>query len=208
LPGALGVRSISETICVETRYTRRPWRLVDQDISMSSRHRDDEAGGVHAGAVSERAGGVGPVAADVRVFASRLDVVHEAAAHVRAFCDGLGWSEVELSQIELCVYEAFVNAVEHAYRNQPGHEVRVMTEVDAEFLRVRVCQRGVPLDAARVAATPAGFDDLPSGLDALDCEPRGRGIRIIKSIMSGCEVESDGDSACLLMTKPRVVQRS
>lgn len=175
---------------------------------MNSRHRDDEAGGVHAGAVSDGAGVVGSVAADVRVFESRLDVVHEAAAHVRAFCDGLGWSEVELSQIELCVYEAFVNAVEHAYRNQPGHEVRVMTEVDAEFLRVRVCQRGVPLDAARVAATPAGFDDLPSGLDALDCEPRGRGIRIIKSIMSGCEVESHGDSACLLMTKPRVVQRS
>ncbi|QVL47492.1 MAG: ATP-binding protein [Thiocapsa sp.] len=174
---------------------------------MNSRNRDDAAGGAFAAAVSDGPGRRKPVKADTRVFDSRLEAAHEAASGVRAFCDVLGWSEVELSQIELCVYEAFVNAVEHAYRNEPGHEVRVTAEVDAGFLRVRVCQHGVPLDAARVAATPAGFDDLPSGLDAFDCEPRGRGIRIIKSIMSHCEVESDGDSACLLMAKPLAAQR-
>ena len=76
-----------------------------------------------------------------------------------------------------------------------------MTEADAGALRVRVCQRGALPGVALVASTPAGFDDLPSGLDVLDFELRGRGIRIIKSIMSDCEVESDGDSTCLLMTK-------
>lgn len=174
---------------------------------MNSRNREDAAGGALAAAVSDGASRRKPVKADARVFDSRLEAAHEAASCVRAFCDGLGWSEVELSQIELCVYEAFVNAVEHAYRNEPGHEVRVTADVEAGFLRVRVCQEGVSLDAARVAATPAGFDDLPSGLDAFDCEPRGRGIRIIKSIMSHCEVESDGDSACLLMVKPLSAQR-
>lgn len=174
---------------------------------MNSRNRDEAAGGTLAAAVLDGARRRKPVKADARVFDSRLEAAHEAASDVRAFCDGLGWGDVELSRIELCVYEAFVNAVEHAYRNEPGHEVRVTTEVDAGFLRVRVCQQGVPLDADRVAATPAGFDDLPSGLDAFDCEPRGRGIRIIKSIMSSCEVESDGDTACLLMTMSLAAQR-
>jgi serine/threonine-protein kinase RsbW len=174
---------------------------------MNNRHRDDGASGAGEARVSNRSGGSAAVKADARVFDSRLEVAHEAALYVRAFCEGLGWSEFELSQIELCVYEAFVNAVEHAYRNEPGHEVRVMAEVEAGFLRVRVCQHGVSLDPARVAATPAGFDDLPSGLDVLDCEPRGRGIRIIKSIMSDCEVESDGDFGCLLMAKPLAAQR-
>jgi serine/threonine-protein kinase RsbW len=168
---------------------------------MNNRHHDDGASGPGGARVSDRSDGSEPEKADDRVFDSRLEAAHEAASFVRAFCDGLGLGEVELSQIELCVYEAFVNAVEHAYQAQPGHEVRVMTEADSGSLRLRVCQRGVLPDAALVASTPAGFDDLPSGLDALDCEPRGRGIRIIKSIMSECEVESDGEFACLLMSK-------
>ncbi|HSO82671.1 ATP-binding protein [Thiocapsa sp.] len=174
---------------------------------MKNRRRDDGVVGAGEASVSDRSGGSEPVKTDARVFDSRLEVAHEAASYVRAFCDGLGLGEVDLSQIELCVYEAFVNAVEHAYRKQPGHEVRIVTQAAAGSLRVRVCQRGVLPDAALVAAIPAGFDDLPSGLDAFDCEPRGRGIRIIKSIMSDCEVESDGDTACLLMTKSLAGQR-
>ena len=174
---------------------------------MKNRRRDDWAVGAGEARVSDRPGGNKPVKADARVFDSRLEAAHEAASYVRAFCDGLGLGEVDLSQIELCVYEAFVNVVEHAYHKQPGHEVRVMNEADAASLRVRVCQRGMLPDAALVASIPAGFDDLPSGLEVLDCEPRGRGIRIIKSMMSDCEVESDGDTACLLMTKSLAAQR-
>ncbi|MFB1492843.1 MULTISPECIES: ATP-binding protein [unclassified Thiocapsa] len=141
--------------------------------------------------------------AETWLFDSDLEAVHEAATQVREFCADLGFGDVEIARIELCVYEAFVNAVEHAYGNRPGHEVRIMVDVDAARLRVRVCQRGVPLDAGLIAQTPTGFDDLPSGLDALDCESRGRGIRIIKAIMSSCRVEADGDYACLSMTTPR-----
>lgn len=141
--------------------------------------------------------------AETWLFDSDLEAVHEAAARVREYCSDVGFGDIEIARIELCVYEAFVNAVEHAYGNRTGYEVRIMVNVDAARLRVRVCQRGVPLDAALIAQTPTGFDDLPSGLDALDCESRGRGIRIIKAIMSSCRVETDGDYACLSMTTPR-----
>lgn len=138
----------------------------------------------------------------VWTFDSQLEAAHDAAAEIRAFCAGHGLSEVELSGIELCVYEAFVNTVEHAYRKQPGHEVRVSAQVIADQLELRVCQQGVALDADLIAATPAGFDDLPSAMAVLDCAPRGRGIRLIKTIMSRCEMEQDGERYCLLMVRP------
>jgi serine/threonine-protein kinase RsbW len=154
------------------------------------------------------AGRGGSKDAETWLFDSDLEAVHEAAARVRGFCTDLGFGDVEIARIELCVYEAFVNAVEHAYGNRPGHEVRVTVDADPVRLRVRVCQRGVPFDAALVEESPTGFDDLPNGLDALDCESRGRGIRIIKAIMSSCWVETEGDRACLSMTTPRPDARS
>lgn len=137
----------------------------------------------------------------VWTFDSRLESADDAAARIREFCDGRGLSEVDHSGIELCVYEAFVNTVEHAYRKQPGHEVRVSAQLSADQLELRVCQQGIAMDADRIAATPAGFDDLPNVIDALDCAQRGRGIRLIKSLMSRCEVEQDGDRYCLLMAR-------
>ncbi len=138
----------------------------------------------------------------VWTFDSRLEAAHEAAVRIRDFCDGRGLSEVVLSGIELCVYEAFVNTVEHAYKKQPGHEVRLSAQISSDRLELRVCQQGIELDADRIASTPAGFDDLPSVMDALGCSQRGRGIRLIKTIMSRCEVEQDGERSCLLMTRP------
>lgn len=182
---------------------------------MKSGHCDEKGDGVIAStgaglseSIEARFDQPGSKDTQTWLFDSDLEAVHEAAARVREFCTALGFGDVEIARIELCVYEAFVNAVEHAYGNRTGHEVRVMVDVDAARLRVRVCQRGVPLDAALVAQTPTGFDDLPNGLDALDCESRGRGIRIIKTIMSSCGVETDGDCACLSMTTPRPDTRS
>lgn len=136
------------------------------------------------------------------VFESRLDEVHAAAARVRAFCECMGFDEMALTSIELCVYEAFVNVVEHAYGHHPDHEVWVRVRRLPDALRVWVCQFGVPLDPALIAAVPSGFDDLPLDLDALECEPRSRGLRLIKACMATVEVETEGDRACLVMTKP------
>jgi anti-sigma regulatory factor (Ser/Thr protein kinase) len=135
-------------------------------------------------------------------FDSLLEAGHEAAARIREICRQLGFPETEIPRIELCVYEAFVNAVEHAYQAQPDHEVGLEVRTDASQLQIRVCQRGVPLDPAMIEAVPGGFDDLADPLDAFDCEHRGRGIRIIKSIMSRCTVERAGDRYCLAMSLP------
>jgi serine/threonine-protein kinase RsbW len=135
-------------------------------------------------------------------FDSLLEAGHDAAARIREVCGQLGFPETEIPRIELCVYEAFVNSVEHAYQTEPGHEVGLEVRTDGSDLEIRVCQWGVPLDAAMVDGVPGGFDDLSDPLDAFDCEHRGRGIRIIKSIMSTCTVERLDDRYCLAMSLP------
>ena len=135
-------------------------------------------------------------------FDSQFEAAHDAGAQLRALATELGFCEVEIPRIELCVHEAFANAVEHAFGNQPGHRIEVDAIVHGETLEIRICQFGVPLDAAVVTAATVGFDDLEVPLDAFDCEKRGRGLRIIKVIMDTCEVMQSGDRYCLVMRKP------
>lgn len=135
-------------------------------------------------------------------FDSRLEQAHAAAARVRAFCGAHGLGGAGLLGIELCLYEAFANVVEHAYGNQPGHEVRVSVTMTAAGLALTVCQRGVPLDPAVVAAVPVGFHDLPAEPVLRDFALRGRGLRIIKVSIAECKVHRDGDWHCLAMRQP------
>lgn len=130
-----------------------------------------------------------------------MEEAHAAAAAVRGVCAPLGFGEVGLLRIEHCLYEAFVNAVQHAYHGQPGHSVRVLARFTRARLRLLVCQRDTPLDPTLVAAVPAGFDDLPATLVLDEVALHGRGLRIIKASMASCEVLRDGDWHCLCMTQ-------
>lgn len=146
--------------------------------------------------------GTGADATAAWVFDSRLDAAHEAAARVLAFAAPLGFCEVGVLRIEHALYEAFVNAVEHGYRNQPGHPVRVTAAVTGGWLWLQVCQRGAALDPSMLAAVPVGFDDLPDVLELAACEPGGRGLRIIKASVARCEVRRDDGYCCLMMAEP------
>ena len=141
-------------------------------------------------------------ASAVWVFDSRLDAAHEAAARVLEFSAPLGFCEVGVLRLEHALYEAFVNAVEHGYHNQPGHPVRVAATVAGGWLWLKVCQRGAALEPSMLAAVPVGFDDLPDVLDVAACEPGGRGLRIIKASVARCEVRSDDGDSCLVMAEP------
>lgn len=135
-------------------------------------------------------------------YASRLEQAHQAAAALRAFCATLGFDDVGLLRIEHCLYEAFVNAVQHAYQQRPDQVVRVRAEVLDGQLHLAICQFQSPLDAARIAAVPVGFDDLAATLAADELIVNGRGLRIIKASMAGCEVRRDGDWHCLCLRLP------
>ena len=66
----------------------------------------------------------------------------------------LGCGEEQLVTIELCAVEAINNVIEHAYKEQAGHQVRVQLAVRERRLELTVSDDG--------AAMPDG---------ALDCGP-------------------------------------
>lgn len=61
-------------------------------------------------------------------------VVARARRQIRGWLSGLGWPEQALADLEYAVSEAVSNAVEHAYRSEPGSgvvEVAGVMEVTA-----------------------------------------------------------------------------
>lgn len=167
---------------------------------MSGDRTDKEASAEASGhPEASRTQGLAPLPAQEWVLDSRLELAHEAAERVRAVCGNLGYPDLAMAEIELCVVEAFANAVEHGYSGEPGHEVVVRVSADEEYLHLGICQYGgVVLEPDMLDQTPAGFDDLE---DPLDLQFRGRGLRIIKAHMGNCEVRAEDGRRCLVMSR-------
>src|SRR5690242_20035449 len=73
---------------------------------------------------------------------SALDHVFLVGLSVRGICAGVSLDTACADAVELCVVEAVNNAIEHAYREQPGHPVEVDVEFESECLRIMVRDRG------------------------------------------------------------------
>ena len=58
-------------------------------------------------------------------FESSTENVPLVSAVVNNFCSDLGLDKLQTYRIELCVVEACVNVIEHAYKEEPGHKVRL-----------------------------------------------------------------------------------
>lgn len=109
---------------------------------------------------------------------SRLDCVSLVGLAVRGICSAQWPDEEKVFCIELAVCEAVNNVIEHGYKDKPGSRVQVDLLINPRHLEILIKDRGKPFDLA----------SLLSGLDkpATDCADlplRGRGMRIISTIM-------------------------
>jgi len=73
---------------------------------------------------------------------SRVDALYHACDFVTGLAKNMGFAEPELGKIKLAVYEACLNAVEHAYHSDPNRFVKVAVETAGEKLVVAVIDRG------------------------------------------------------------------
>lgn len=94
-------------------------------------------------------------------------------------------------QVDLALTEAVNNAIEHAYRMEDGHRVRVEIFREPDRLRFDVIDWGVAIDQAVLDAVPDEVPD-PDPLDITSWEESGRGLMIIKTSMDGMEYSSQG----------------
>lgn len=119
---------------------------------------------------------------------SEFSCVRLVGVAVRAVLVELEYDLEKVSEIELCIVEAINNAIEHAYREQPGHFIGVEIAVrDADILELSISDSGraMPEGALeRARQAQAARDLLPeSGFDLATVEEGGYGLGLILQLM-------------------------
>ena len=128
---------------------------------------------------------------------SRLENVALVGAAVNAISAGLGFPEGERANIELCVVEAVSNCVRHAYREEPGHEVRVHVRADEAGVEIHVFDDGSPVPEENRIPREPDFD--PN--DLLSIPEGGRGTFLMHTLMDSVRYGKVGGANLLAMTK-------
>jgi serine/threonine-protein kinase RsbW len=128
---------------------------------------------------------------------SRLENVALVGAAVHAIAGGLGFTEGERANIELCVVEAVSNSVRHAYLGQPGHAVTVRVCADETGVEIHVLDDGHPVpEKNRIPREP---DLDPS--DLLSIPEGGRGTFLMHALMDTVGYGTEGAANLLVLKK-------
>jgi anti-sigma regulatory factor (Ser/Thr protein kinase) len=124
------------------------------------------------------------------------------AVAVRRISEYLGASREESDGIELCVNEAVANCIHHAYRNTPGQPVSVRILASSNEIQCDVSDDGLPMSAASLQKLTKGPEDAQSfDKKNILMEERGRGLKIIASLMDEVAYFREGTTNCLRMKK-------
>lgn len=146
----------------------------------------------------ELSGGKAPLQIDVPATCECLSVVHEATRRT-AIAEGFDPSAAE--EIAVAVGEAMTNVVEHAYRGEPGHGVRLRFRPGPSSLRIEIEHRG---EAPR---------SLPSGVDlavlARQRRRGGLGVHLMRRLMDRVVHEQpEAGRGCWVLERHRGDARS
>ena len=136
---------------------------------------------------------------------SRLENVLLIGAALRGLCRTALLSPEDCRAMELCVTEAVVNCIAHAYGHAPEHEVRVTVCDEDDRLTITVRDTGKPMPAGMLARKraeaqkfePANIAHIPNS---------GRGLAIIQGFMDAVDyrVAEDGNHLMMIKRKQRL----
>ena len=123
-----------------------------------------------------------------------------ASTMMRGLLDQLHIARCDADMVELCLTEALVNAVKHAYRGMSGHEIRVDFELESGAIAFEIVTTGHRTTKEKLAAAadkavlfdPEVPEDLP------EC---GRGMLIITEGMDEWDYFQRGPEDVLRMRK-------
>jgi len=130
---------------------------------------------------------------------SRVDALYRACDFVLGIASRLGFSESDLSRIKISVYEASLNAIEHAYHSDATRKVRVRVTTLPDRLLIGIIDHGDGFEAR----TNEDFDATAA---AAARRTGGMGLHIIRRSMDKVTYLRDPKNGnCLLMEKKRPV---
>lgn len=107
---------------------------------------------------------------------SRVDALYRACDFVLNIAAGLGYAESDLSRIKISVYEASLNAIEHAYHSDATKKVCVEVASDSERMVIQIVDHGDGFEAR----TNEDFDATAA---AAARRTGGMGLHIIRRSM-------------------------
>lgn len=131
---------------------------------------------------------------------SNLEDATLVSAAVRAFLSRLHLDDHEADMTELCLQEALVNCVLHAYHGESGSIVRLRMELRSHEIHFEVEDHGPGVDRATLDAAirrANAFD--PS--DPSTLTNGGRGMLIISEVMDRWDYFRRGEWNVLRMSK-------
>ena len=118
------------------------------------------------------------------VIDSDLADVSLVAVAVNSVCVHLGFSNVEASEVELCVAEAVTNSIRHSYHGRPGHNVSISLSIQAGQMHIDISDTGASMSNDEVERLVNGAQ--AANLETIDIASLvegGRGLQIIRDLM-------------------------
>jgi len=128
-----------------------------------------------------------------------LDVGHAAIEQLMEALNLAGWQGSDLFRIQMAIEEAMVNAIEHGNKRDPDKKVRCIFEVTTEKVVMDITDQGCGFDHRNVAD--------PTLDDRVD-QPRGRGVMLIRELMSETHYNEIGNKITMIKFRSAPVVES
>ncbi|MFO0011840.1 MAG: ATP-binding protein [Planctomycetota bacterium] len=124
-----------------------------------------------------------------KTLPSDLEAGHAVIDQLMAALEGAGWVGRDLFHIQMAIEEAVVNAIEHGNRREIAKQVHVLFHVFHDRAEMTITDQGNGFDHRNVAD--------PTEEERLD-KPRGRGVLLIRELMSDAKYNDKGNSVWML----------
>jgi serine/threonine-protein kinase RsbW len=136
------------------------------------------------------------------ILDSTLSQLFVVSTLIRGVCEHLGTDAAQAYSAELCAVEAVTNAIKHAYREAPGHEVTLDVSFTRERMDLRVLDHGLAMPDDQINRLSSGSEVFEFDPLCLEAIPEGgMGLEIIRHQMDETSYSTIGSTNCLRMTK-------
>lgn len=120
-----------------------------------------------------------------KTIPSQLEAIPGVVTSVVEKLGQLALDKETISQVQLALQEAVVNAVKHGNKMDPGLVVRIEIELEPKQLIIQVADQGQGYD----------YKNIPSPIEPQNLEKlKGRGIFLIKHLMDKVEFLNQGST--------------
>lgn len=140
-----------------------------------------------------------PLASLRMIIDSRFECVRLAGVALQAMAESLCYPRPEVRDMQLAVVEALNNAVKHAYREEPGHEITIDWAFSPQGVEVVIGDTGLTMNGLKVKQLEFDPDDLNSLPEG------GMGLFLIRQIvdeMDYCTFKTENRMRLFKKMKP------